>query len=102
MNSAAPWAAPLETLKSVLGLKTWPVGSPLGMPTTRDAGSSGLPAIAPLYRVVLSVPLSETQIGVVGPAAMPHGFTRLGSVLRATPGISDSRFVCRYSLRPRW
>ena len=29
--------------------------------------------------------------------ACPHGFTRFGSVIRATPGMSEMRFVWVYS-----
>ena len=42
---------------------------------------------------------SETSVAVVGdpqraspaPPARPHGLTRLGSVMRATPGMSETR-----------
>src|ERR1019366_8362495 len=97
MNSGGPWNLPDEMSKFLASLKTWPVGAPVGMPTTRGTGRRAVPSIAPRYSVVTSLPLSETQIGVAGPAAMPHGLTRLGSVLQATPGMSDSRFVWRYS-----
>jgi len=46
------------------------------------------------------VPLSETQKGLVEEKAIPHGLTRSGSVVLATPGISDTKFVCVKLLVP--
>ena len=45
----------------------------------------------PEYSVETSMPLSETHAGVAGPKARPHGLTRLGSVMRATPSMSETR-----------
>src|SRR4051794_33994118 len=56
---------------------------------------------APAYKVVLSIPLSDTQRGdpgaasVPGDAERPHAFTSSGSVRGATPGWSDTRLTCR-------
>src|SRR3954451_6689595 len=54
------------------------------------------PRVPPAYSVASPVPLSATHSGVVGPAARPHGLTRLGSVSCATPGMSLTRLVWRY------
>src|SRR4029453_1732397 len=70
---------PLMT-KSVVGLKTCPVGNPpgeppaLGIPTTR----ASLPPVA-LYSVERCVPLSLTHNVPPELNASPHGFTRFGS-----------------------
>src|SRR5215472_12701717 len=50
--------------------------------------------------VASPVPLSETQIGLMEEKAIPHGLTNCGSVVAATPGISDTRFVCVKLLVP--
>ena len=47
------------------------------------------PCIAPVYSVETSVPLSDTQTGVVGPWDRPHALTRLGSVIAACQGVGD-------------
>src|ERR1700749_2757499 len=52
----------------------------------------GFPALS--YSVARPAWLSETQIGVPGPIEVPQGFFRLGSVCAASPGISETRFVC--------
>src|SRR6266576_5985330 len=73
-------------------LNTIPVGplggAPPGMVTTNPWG---VPAA--LYRVASPVPWSEVQKGDVAEKATPHGFLRLGSVLAARPGISETRLV---------
>src|SRR4051812_37063591 len=83
--------------KAVVSLNTCPVGAPPGMLTvsTLATGDSGLPT-APLYSVVTSAPLSETQTGVLGPRDIPHALTSDGSVSWATPGWSETRFSCTY------
>ena len=53
---------------------------------------SGLPL--PSYRVERPVPLSETQKGLPGPKAIPHGLIKFRSVKAANPGTSATRFVC--------
>ena len=72
-------------------MNTVPVGAPPGMLTTSGTITGTLRRMAPEYSVETSVPLSETHTGVAGPADRPHGLTRLGSVMRATPGMSDTR-----------
>src|SRR5262249_18645567 len=52
----------------------------------------GVPAV--LYSVETPVPLSETQKGLPALSEMPQGLTRWGSRFWATPGRSDTRFVC--------
>src|ERR1700722_9324220 len=74
-------------------LKTVPVGDPApapadGMVTTNDCGVP-----APLYSVDVPLPLLAIQKGEVRLKEMPHGFTRFGSVLSATPGRSETRLV---------
>ncbi len=82
--------APL-TLKPPVALKTIPVGAPPGMPTTSGRVTGMLLRTPPEYSVETSVPLSDTHAGVAGPKARPHGLTRLGSVMRATPSMSETR-----------
>src|SRR5665647_2700585 len=50
------------------------------------------------YKVERSVPLSDTQRGVVGPWVRPQALTRLGSVTGAIPGTSDTRLTWVYRL----
>src|SRR5262245_4467036 len=103
-NTAGPVAVPDLTTKSVglvvvNGLNTVPVGAPPGMDTTRLFRCSGLvtpPVVtSPVYRVLTSAPLSETQNAALGDREMPHGLTRFGSWIVATPGWSATRLVCR-------
>src|SRR4029450_7508996 len=94
-NSAGPLAAPAWTSNPGVGLKTCPVGAPPGMFTTNGALLMGLPLTKPGEMVALSVPLSATHTGVVGPAARPQGLTRSGSVSWARPGRADAGV-------PRW
>src|SRR5215468_916560 len=90
MNSAL---APVPgTVKAAVSLKTCPVGAPAGMLTTSGTIDTGALPLSPVYSVVTSAPLSETQTGVFGPRDMPQALTRLGSVSVATPGWSDTRF----------
>src|SRR5258706_55670 len=103
MKRAGPEAAPLETTKPLVLLKTTPVGAatvPAGLPlgggivtTIGVPGGGGKGAPAPLYSVLRPVPLSAIQKGVVGPCTMPQELTRLGSCPAASPGISEKRFV---------
>src|SRR5437763_3919887 len=95
MNRAAPDDIPECTTNPSVPLKTWPVGSPPGMPTTSEEIEIGVFFRPPEYRLATSAPLSATHSGVLGPAAMPQGLTRLASVTWASPGRSDTRFVCR-------
>src|SRR3954468_2482615 len=76
-------------------LNTWPVGAPIGTVNTSGTMLNGAPPVAPAYRVAVPVPLLATHSGVVGPAARPHGLTRLGSVSCARPGMSLTRLVWR-------
>src|SRR5204862_1073169 len=71
-------------------LKTVPVGAPL----TLTISGSGWPE--PSYSVDVSVPLFATHHGVVGPDTRPHAFFRLGSVVAATPGLSETSLVILY------
>src|ERR687891_1024433 len=73
------------TGKPLVELNTVPVGAPPAMSTTSGRIIGMLRRTPPEYSVDLSVPLSATHSGVVGPADSPHGLTRLGSVMRATP-----------------
>src|SRR5258708_6262660 len=54
----------------------------------------GIGWLVPSYVVALPDPLSETQIPLLSPNAIPHGFTRFGSVILAIPGMSETRLVC--------
>ena len=96
MNSAGPLPVDVCTTKSLVELNTVPVGAPCGMLTTSETIAGMLPSTPPLYRVETSAPLSATHSGEVGLAACPQGSTRFESVIRATPGMSEIRFVCWY------
>src|SRR5262249_10114745 len=64
----------------------------LGMVTTSGvAVGKALPW--PLYSVATPAPLSATQKGDVELNPSPQGLTRFGSVKRATPSISETRFT---------
>src|SRR5574337_857115 len=100
-NAAAADLPPALTTKSVLGLKTMPVGSkstppaPCGSATTRGAASGcGLPF--PSYSVDVALWLLATQTGDVGPNAIPQALTSLASVVR-----SEERRVGK-ECRSRW
>ena len=80
-------------MNPVVPLNTTPVGAPPSTGTVSTGPTIGLPFTSPGYTVLESVWLLATQIGLVGPAARPHAFTRLGSVICATPGWSLTRFV---------
>jgi hypothetical protein len=62
-----------------------PVGAPSGMLTTNGTTCGILPLTPPRYTVETLDPLSATHNGDDALAACPHGFTRFGSVTRATP-----------------
>src|SRR3954468_22612697 len=94
---------PFPTLKEpTLLFETWPVGpcgpvAVIGMATKPLGGLmlTLLTLVAPetLYSVVLLVPWSETQNGLPARSEMPQGFTSCGSVMVASPGMSEARFV---------
>src|SRR5437762_14217601 len=83
--------------KSVVALPTIPVGSPPGMVTRESPGflTRGLPLTSPRKREAVLVPLSEIQNELVPLRAMPHGLTSSGFWMNATPGRSETKFVCR-------
>src|SRR5262245_2451481 len=93
IKTAGALAVPLVTTKSVVSLNTCPVGAPPGMVTLNGA-SIALPSTSPVYTSLRSAPLDDTQ-NDRGPTAMPQALTRLGSVVRATPGWSEIRSVAR-------
>src|SRR6476661_3489823 len=85
-NRLAPVAVPFVTANPLPPLNTMPVGAP---PPVGSAGvgidtTSGDPGgeIAPVesYKVETPVSLSATHQKACGLNAMPHGFTRFGSV----------------------
>src|SRR5256714_5736861 len=82
------------------GLATVPVGNPPGIVTVCGLALSttGEPdGTSPRMSCVVLVPLLETQKGLLEVAVMPHGLTRSGSSTGANPGMSVTRFVCRYA-----
>src|SRR5262245_22196851 len=97
-NGGDPDPELAEMTKSPVSLKTIPVGVPpvglvgVGMVTT-SGEARGKACPRPLYSVDTPPLLSATQKGVVGPKARPQGLTRLGSVKRATPSMSETRFT---------
>ena len=94
---------------AVLVLLTWPVG-PCGPPavvgmatkplalTPRTSLTLVLPVIA--KSVLLFVPWFDVQNGLVPVRDRPHGFTSRGSVMLASPGMLETRFVCAYWALP--
>src|SRR5262245_17878345 len=89
---------PLDVLNTVpVGVPDDPVGSGGdGMPTTSKLIDTGvLFAPGTVYSVDTLAPLSEIQKGLVELSEMPQGLTRWGSVTAATPGKSETRFVCK-------
>src|SRR5437016_4053706 len=96
MNEAAPDLPFSEICHDDVELNTMPVGAPLGIVTTK-------PPMLPVpwsYRVDRPVPLSDTQMGLLPDCAMPHGFTRFGSVCAAFPAISESSLVILNAVAP--
>src|SRR5215468_4666333 len=102
MKNDLPDMEPWEIAKSFVALNTMPVGVPpvgapgAGIVTTRGEGPTGKACPFALYRVDRPDPLSETQKGEVELETRPQGLTRLGSVKRATPAISETRFTRVY------
>src|SRR2546422_8733288 len=100
MNTAGAEALPSETTKSGVPLKTTPVGVPEPVPppgggimtTSGDGGGKGLPL--PSESGDTPALLSEIQKGPVGGNAMPQGLIKLGAMVAATPGNSETRFSC--------
>src|SRR3954466_3310728 len=82
-------AVPSGSAKSVVSLKTVPVGPGCVVTTSGCFAAKGFV----LYSVDVDVPLFATHSGVVGPNERPHGLTRSGSVTGATPGWSDTTGV---------
>jgi hypothetical protein len=67
------------------GLDTVPVGFPPGMVTSKK-WLTGLPLGSPGYKGLRPVPLSDSQNAPpLGLSEMPHGLTRFGSRISATP-----------------
>src|SRR5690349_20469056 len=88
-NRALP---PVGRLKPAVVLNTVPVGAP-GTETIRPCLTP-----APLYSVDLSVPLSETHHGVVGPDVRPPPFCRSGSVIGANDGWLETSGTTVYAV----
>src|SRR5207247_2129201 len=83
--------------KSLVELPTTPVGNPNGMLIVCGLGLriTGAPPTSPRTSWVVLVELLTIQNGLVPRTAMPHGFTRSGSSIGASPGISEMKFVWR-------
>src|ERR1700678_1467567 len=83
---------------TVVELENWPetgpgpagLAAPGGMVTFKEAMVMVAVALVE-YTVANPVPLSLTQNGEVADSAIPQGFTRLGSVKSATPGVSATK-----------
>src|SRR5438445_8408443 len=96
INWLGPEAPPSRTTKSLVPLKTTPVGAAVAPGVLVGGGmvivgGTDLPLF--VYCVDTPVPLSETRQGPVGLCASPQALTRLGSVKRARPGTSETRFL---------
>src|ERR1700704_6322787 len=101
MKRAAAATVPLSTWKDDVGLATWPVGpwGPLAVVeiVTVRACLATFRVSVTAYRVAVLVPWFEIQNGLVGRRELPQGFTKLGAVRAARPGISETRSVWRKS-----
>src|SRR5262245_10434564 len=93
MYAAGPLSTPLLTTKSAVPLKTCPVGDPPGIVTLNGA-LIGLPLTSPVYTSLTPVPWDDAQ-NASGPTTRPQALTRVGSVIGATPGWSETRSVAR-------
>src|SRR6516165_4546625 len=83
------------TRNDAVSLKTWPVG-PCGPMVGVKAivpGTWLTPAAVTAYCVLTFAAWSEIEKGPVALSEIPHGFLRLGSVIWARPGTSETRFV---------
>src|SRR5437588_209241 len=79
-NWLGPDALPSVMTKSLVLLKTLPVGAPPGPPPGSGMlTTGGTPMPLLLYRVDRPVPLSEICQGPVGLCDRPQGLTRFGS-----------------------
>ena len=68
---------------------------PPGSGSLTRSGVAGCGTPVPSYSVEQPVALSDIQNGLAaGVNATPHAFCSTGSVLGATPGISEVRLVC--------
>src|SRR6185437_1967305 len=87
-------AAPLATWKALWSeLNTCPVGLPPGTGTVRSSVTL-LPLTPPPYTEAKPELLSDTQIGVLGPAARPHALTRcLSTSLAPSEALLAIRLV---------
>src|SRR6478752_9246764 len=94
MNRAGPVTAPFVTTKSVVVLKTMPVGDEAA---TSSPAFAALSCVVPVYRVLLLLAwlLVHSGVGVAtGPNAMPQGFFSLSSTtLAPTFERSEARLV---------
>src|SRR5438046_391132 len=83
------------TLKFAVPLKTIPVGfAPLALLALGGIVTISEVAVpSGLYTVATPAPLSLTQIVLDDERAIPHGLIRFGSTWRATPAMSDCKFV---------
>src|SRR6516162_3531904 len=90
------------TRKDEVSLKTWPVGpcgpsAVVGMAIV--LGTWLTPAAVTVYWVLTFAAWSEIEKGLLALSEIPQGFLRLGSVIWARPGTSETRFVWTY---PFW
>ena len=76
--------------KSPVLLRITPVGAPCAPFAPGMVTVVGTFVPFPLYTVEVPVPLLATQSRPVGPKAMPHGFTRFGSIVVAMPWSATS------------
>jgi hypothetical protein len=86
-------------LKSLVELRTTPVGNPPGILTVWGLvlRTTGAPLTSPLTNWVVLVALFEIQKGLLLLAAIPHGLTSNGSSTGARPGMSESNVFTIYA-----
>jgi hypothetical protein len=102
MKCAALPSPPLLTGNDeVLTLLTWPVGPPVAVGGIAMLPVGGLTAVTLVTvvrsvtakRVVVWVPWFEVQNGLVLLWELPQGLTSSGSVIVASPGMSETRLT---------
>src|SRR5882724_7179237 len=92
--------APGSTKSVAEGLETVPVGRPPGIVTVCGLALSttGEPdGRSPRMSCVVLVPLLATQKGLLAVIEIPQGLTSSGSSNGERPGMSETKFVCRYA-----
>src|ERR687887_496961 len=93
-----PDLPPDEITKPGVAFVATPVGAEVPPPGARMVMSRGEPDgrawPAASNDSAVPLPFSATHNPLLVPRVMPQGFTKFGSVVAASPGTSETRFVC--------